>query len=200
MAIFGVSITKNTNFRGTQQSFSNVYYLDGGAVVGNTAQELVTELTRIEKQMHSSSVNFKEGRVWSAGGTAAENEMLLTTPLTGQGGLGGDPNVDRERAVLIQWPAGVNVLGRPVYLRKWYHTQSSIGTTTLWADQVKAQTAPIAGDIRSDFQTIVLQLNPVNLGSEGFYNLISRTGRGTDGDGVCYPWLEHHQLGDEWRT
>jgi hypothetical protein len=31
------------------------------------------------------------------------------------------------------------------------------------------------------------------------YNLISRTGRATTGTATCHRFLEHHQLGDQWR-
>ncbi len=199
MAIIGVSITKDTAYRGAQQSFSNVYYYDGSLPNESDARLIINEIVRVEKLFHSSDVNFKEGRVWSAGGTIAQNVMILTEPLSGQGSVGGDASVDRERAVLIQWPAGVNVLGRPVYLRKWFHTQTTAGTTTAWPDGVKAQTAPIDQQTRDRFEGFADQLDPLNVGNTFFYVLNSKTGRASQGDPVCYRWLEHHQLGDEWR-
>jgi hypothetical protein len=195
-----VSITKETAFRGSQQSFSNVYYYDGSSPDEVEARGIINELVRIEKEIHAQSVDFKEARVWTAGGTKAENVMILTTPLSGTGNSGGDPNVDRERAVLIQWPAGVNVLGRPVYLRKWFHTQTAVGPAIAWPDGVKAQTVPIANDTRTLFEGYADQLDPLNVDSALFYQLTARSGRSAQGDAVCYPWLEHHQLGDEWRT
>lgn len=199
MAIIGVSITKATSFRGAEQSFSNVYYYDGLLPNEAEAQTIINEVERIEKLFHDSTVKFREGRVWSAGGTIAQNTMILTTPLTGQGSVGGDASVDRERAVLIQWPAGVNVLGRPVYLRKWFHTMTAAGTTTQWLDGVKAQTTPIDQAIRTRFQGFADQLNPLNPATSFFYQLTSKNGRTSEPVSEAYPWLEHHQLGDEWR-
>ncbi len=200
MAIIGVSVTKDTAYRGAQQSFSNVYYYDGSLPNESDARLIINEVVRIERLFHGSSVKFKEGRVWSAGGTKLENVMILTEPLALSGGVGSDPNVDRERAVLIQWPAGVNVLGRPVYLRKWYHTNSKAGTNQLWTDGEKAQTSPIDLGTRDAFEAFTDQLDPLNIGNTFFYSLTSKTGRSAQGDSQCYRWLEHHQLGDEWRT
>src|SRR5688572_12555705 len=123
MAIWGVSIEKTTSFRGVAQVFANVYHFNdaGGSPSDADLTTLLDNLVAHEKTFHAGTVTFVRGRVWSAGGSEASNQMRVDKSLSGVGALTDDANMDRERAVLVRWRAGSDSRGRPVYLRKWWH-------------------------------------------------------------------------------
>lgn len=197
MPIIGVSITKQAQFRLEPQPFSNVYYYDGPTPDEAQAEQLVNGMRGDEGAVHSTEVFYIEGRVWTAGGTPAENDMIYVGALSGSGDATPLDNVDRERAFLVQWPAGQDSLGRAVYLRKWYHVCGLIGSTAP-NPLVLGNLAQIDQATR-DFVAQVANTLRQRDETQGTYNLVAATGRTTQGDGVCYPWFEHHQLGDEWR-
>lgn len=199
MGLFGVSTIKRVAFRGGVQHFSNTYYYD--AAVANTADNtlstFIDDLVAKERQLLSADVTYTFARLWSAGGTRAENEMLVEKVLTSVGSQGPDPSLDRERCLLFQWRAGKDVLGRPVYLRKWIHPCGTIGGLAA-TDGQKAQTAKLTGTGFTQAQTYGQALTTITSSSLPF-NLRSKTGRIPSDSGILYPWLEHHQLGEEWR-
>lgn len=202
MPRYGISVEKTINFRGVQQPFANVYYYEAPtiALTANTDQEaLLDQVVAAEKTFHATLVSFVRGRVWNTGsGSQAGNQMRVDKALTGTGAATAQANVDRERAVLVQVQAGTNSRGKPVYLRKWYHTASGAGGGA-FAQGVLENSAAMTAAQRdywaarlSDLMTLELLGNPVA-------TLTSQTGRQVTGAAECHPYLEHHQLGDQWR-
>lgn len=197
MSIYGVAVTKRVSFRNALQEFSNVYHYDGPSVDDPTLSTLLDNIVVNELPIHSAEVSFVHGRVWTAGGTAGSNEMRVDKNLTGTGTGVNDSNMDRERAFLIQWPNGKNSKGRPVYLRKWYHTCGApIGQVV--ANGIKQQTQQITSTLLTELLTRCDNFESINAAGSTF-TLCSPRGRGPTGAIQVYPWLEHHQLGDMWR-
>lgn len=193
----GMSITKSVLFRGVQQEFANVYhYYLTGAVTGPWS-DLIDENVATEKLLHSSDVSFKRAAVWSSGGTIQQNQMLFQKALSGLGSRVTDSTHDRERAVLIQWPAGVDSRGKPVYLRKWYHSCGGIDGVTGFAAAAKQNTAEIPSADRTSIATAVDAVSQI--GVVEAWNICAESGRVPNGAPVCHRYLEHHQLGDMWR-
>jgi hypothetical protein len=193
----GLSITKSTLFRGVQQEFSNVYHFELETAVTAPGQELVDEVTAFEKSFHGNSVNFLRGNVWSAGGSAGQNHMLHQQTLGGVGGQSA-ADIDRERAVLVQWPAGFDSRGRPVYMRKWYHNLSvAFGGVNINSAGFLSQTQAFTDAQRDQIGAKVAEVE--NIGSLPSWQLCSKSGRDFTGPPRAHKWLEHHQLGDMWR-
>jgi hypothetical protein len=202
MALVGVSITKSVVYRDSVQEFSNVYHyqwtgLNPGVAM---ADDLIDRLVALEKPLHGSGISFVRGRCWSAGGTKAENEMISQKPLSGTGTSGLATSMDKERAYLIRWRAGVDTRGKPVYLRKWFHLQaqfSGAAATTAIINQDSGFSAANRTAIASQFNPF----NPIVFNS-GLTTgrLVSEKGREGDTTAEAHKYLEHHQLGDQWRS
>jgi hypothetical protein len=192
----GITIKKTTGFRGVFQEFHNTYFRELETAVTAPANDLIDETVAIEKAMHSTAVNFVHASVWEAGGTPAQNSMLFQKMLTGTGARTHN-NIDPERAVLIQWPAGFDSLGRPVFLRKWYHSMAGLVAAVSISANVLAQQAPFTDSERSQQAAKADELRTI--GSFGLWQLCSKTGREAEGAATCHKYLEHHQLGDMWR-
>lgn len=198
MPIYAVSITKRVSFRGANQEFSNVYHYDYSGALGQAdADALIDAIKAIEVPLHSSDVTFVLGRVWTAGGSPAANQMVAEKALSGTGSQAVIGEMDRERAVLAQWPAGLNVLGRPVYLRKWFHSCGNCNAVSFSA-AIFQNTAAISDANRNTIQAKVNELRQVTANAKTF-NLCAKSGRLSTAPAVIYKWLEHHQLGDQWR-
>jgi hypothetical protein len=203
MVRIGVSITKSTTFRNSTQEFSNVYYFEGnlGLPTAAEADTLLDQLKGIEVGFHSSSVSFVRGRLWSAGGTKAENEMISQKQFTGTGSTTTNGSMDKERAFLIQARAGSDSRGKPVYLRKWYHScGNGPGGQVVQTNQLQ-QTGGFSTTEQNAIGTAVGNISPIGTGGKS-YVICSKQGRGLSG-GVGWkghPFLEHHQFGDQWRS
>ncbi len=198
MAITGFSIVKRIAFRASTQEFQNVYYYQSPAapVVGDL-DTLMNSIVETEKKLHSSAVTFVFGRAWSAGGTPTANIMLHQKALSGTGSFATDANMDRERAYLVSWPAGVDIRGKPVFLRKWYHGCGAPTGVTLTGGKL-SQLDPLTDADRSAIAGLANEGRKRNTVAQG-YDLCSKSGRINQGDAVCHRFLEHHQLGDQWR-
>lgn len=198
MPIFGVSITKRVSFRGQTQEFSNVYhYRSPDDWTTTQATAVIAAVKGNEVALHSSDVTFVRGACWSSTGSVITSRMLAQSTLTGTGSQATNSNMDRERAVLVQWPAGVNIRGRPVYLRKWYHSCGNIASYIFTAANLQ-NTGAIADPDRAIIATAV-NANTSIAASGTTGTLCAKSGRDNTGAGSVYKWLEHHQLGDMWR-
>lgn len=200
MAQVGVSITKSNTFRGVAQEFGNTYHYFTANPLGTAvASALIDEVANLEKPMFSNSVNFIRGRCWSSGGTKQENQMLADKPLTGIGGFGaGNPNLDRERAFLVRFRAGVDTRGNPVYLRKWWHLDINALASQTISDGQKQNTAQLSASQQLQLETwgnLFKNLTVVGVQFE----LVAESGRQITGNTNAHPYLEHRQLGDQWR-
>lgn len=202
MARYGLSIEKSTLFRGIQQPFANVYYYR--ALVGATEDDasleaLMDQIVSKEKSFHGTVINFTRARLWITGtGSRETNIMRVQKSLSGAGVRAASGDVDKERAVLIQWPAGFDSRHRPVKLRKWYHTVAH-PTATAFADTIKSNSGGFTDAELTAINTLMEPLfMPVVPGVGGFV-LVAQSGREATATGKCHRYLEHHQLGDQWR-
>lgn len=206
MPQFAISITKRIAFRGGTQEFSNTYHYAGvGPMIDNLGGlNLIDQVVVEEKKFHSSLVSFVKGRCWSSGGTKEENQMIAEKVLTGTGSSAIHASLDPERAFLVQWPAGLDTRGRKVYLRKWYHSCGAFGTVTL-ASNILDQTGALSTANRNAIAAYADVLSRIGIGGSEDWGLVAESGRERDGGilsadpPVAHPWLEHHQLGDQWR-
>ncbi len=198
MARIGVAIVKRMAFRLSTQTFQNVYYFEAPLpnVVGD-GDSLINQVWETEKKLHSTAVSFVFARAWTADGTPTQNVMLQQKALTGTGTFATEAKMDRERAYLVQWPAGLDIRGKPVKLKKWYHSCGPPLGVTL-TDGKLAQTEALTDTDRSTIAAIADEVREVTTPSQT-YNLCAKSGRNVEGACITHRFLEHHQLGDEWR-
>jgi hypothetical protein len=200
MSRVGVSITKSVSFRGVAQEFSNTYYYETPLpVIASVADSLIDNIVAKEKAIHSVVVSFLFARCWSAGGTKQENNMITQKSLSGTGsGVSPQSGQDRERAFLVRARAGVDTRGNPVYLRKWWHLE--VGSFS--GANVPAAALENTGQLTSASRTTLENA------FDGFktitalpqvFDLVSEKGRAITGATQAHPYLEHRQLGDQWR-
>jgi hypothetical protein len=208
VARFGVQIEKSTSFRGAAQPFSNTYYYEAAtanspannASVIGYANALLDAIIPIERGAHSPNVTFVAARCWSQIGTPAQNEMIVQRSLSGAGtGGGASTAMDKERAFLVRFRAGVDSKGRPVYLRKWFHLDVGVLGGAGITNAQLVQTEQLTTAQRSALETIANNLKTVTPASGPVANLVAKGGRPIDGGTTAHPYLEHHQLGDAWR-
>jgi hypothetical protein len=192
----GLSIVKSVLFRGVQQEFSNVYHYELLGAVTGPWESLVDECKASEAGLHSTDVSFKRASVWSAGGTPAQNAMLFQKTLAGLGSAVNNTSMDRERAILARWPAGVDSRGKPVYLRKWYHACGNVGGVTMTAGHLQNTLAFSAAD-QTALQNLISAFDEI--GATEAWQICSAGGRRKVGPVQAHKYLEHHQLGDMWR-
>jgi hypothetical protein len=202
VAHVGVSITKSSTFRDAVQEFSNVYYYQWSGLnpTESLAETLIDRVVELEKPLHGSNVTFVRGRCWSAGGTKAENNMIFQKALTGAG-TGGTPlGMDKERAYLIRWRAGVDSRGKPVYLRKWFHCDITLAGASVTSSIIQNATG-FSNAQRTSIAALFNNFNPIVF-SNGVHTagLVSSNNRPSTVGAEAHKYLEHHQLGDAWRS
>jgi hypothetical protein len=200
VARFGFTITKRVSFRLFQQEFSNTYYYQRAlwTPADSYLSTLIDEIVTTEKKVHSTDVTFVRGQCWSADLGPVGNQMRVQKDLTGTGLGGTNSSYDRERALLIRWPAGKDIRGRNVYLRKWFHSCGELqGAVVVATSAVLQNTAEISVANRNTVAAIAEELR--ELGTTELIGLCSKNGRETTGGAQCHRFLEHHQLGDAWR-
>lgn len=202
MPRYGISIEKTVLFRGVQQPFANVYHYEAPDLPVTDTTNItaaVDQLVAIEKTMHASTVTFTRGRCWNTGsGTQAGNQMRVDKNLSGVGAGSPIVEMDRERALLLRWPAGINTRGKPVYLRKWYHLCGVFSTLSFSAG-MHGNTLPLGAANQAVMEGKGDELATLEVAATGPMELCAQTGRQRTGDAECHPYLEHHQLGDQWR-
>lgn len=192
----GVSIVKKCTFRDSEQEFSNDYYFSLETAVTAPSEPIVDEIVTREKTFHSTGVTFVRAKVWTAGGTKAENQMIFQKNLSGTGATANGPEVDRERAVLVRCPAGFDSRGLQVYFRKWYHACGPFGATGIQLTGLLGNTTGFSQAARDAIAAAVQPLK--NVGAN-LWGITSAKGRQPTGDFQAHKYLEHHQLGDQWR-
>lgn len=199
MAQITIAITKRAAFRDATQEWSNVYTYGSFTLHPDqaAAEALIDELTANEKTFHATNISFVFGRCWRSGGTQAENTMIAQKTLSGVGAMTAQTAMDLERAYLIQWPAGQDSRGRPVYLRKWYHTNANLGAGVI-TNAILSNTSGFTQTVRDNIEAAVDVVTRIDSNTRG---LIADSGRERSGDGnpIAHRYLEHHQLGDQWR-
>jgi hypothetical protein len=200
----GVSIEKATSFRGGVQPFSNVYYYDAPIPETDTAlwTELVDQLVTKEKALHATTITFVRGRLWRADGTEAENVMIVDKSLSGTGALSASTAMDKERAFLVQISAGFDSKGRPVKLRKWLHCNAGVMGGSAVTNGQLVQTESLVTAQRDAIKAFGDDIISIGVGAGGSTEclLTAKSGRDPTGAASAHPYLEHHQLGDQWRN
>jgi hypothetical protein len=202
MAIIGLSITKETSFRDSIQPFSNMYFYNnglGGAPDNAAANNILDELVAIEKSFHSSAVEFVFGRIWLQTLTEIGTVMLHQKPLTGVGLTSTSSSLDKERAFLFRRRAGQDSRGQPVYLRKWYHSCGEFPGSGTLGTPLLANTSGFTDAVRNTMAGNVNDISGLAAGGGG-WEICSKGGRApTEANWQAHKYLEHHQLGDQWR-
>ncbi len=199
MALVGVSITKRTAFRDSVQEFSNVYHYTytGLNPSASLAEAIIDAIVAIERPAHSSDVTFVRAKCWSAGGTIAQNTMIFQKLLTGVGS-GPGVQMDKERAFLIQWSAGTDSRGKPVRLKKWFHLIGPGSTQVSLTAGVLDNTLSFSASSRTAIAGLFDNLRMLSVNGSPM-QLCAASGRLAAGNAEAHKFLEHHQLGDQWR-
>jgi hypothetical protein len=204
MGQIAISITKTTPFRLGIQPFTNTYHYGSAGLnpSATAADALIDELVALEKTWHSTLVTFTLGRCWSSGGSIAANQMITERPLSGTGATAAGTTIDPERAILAQWPAGLDSRGRRVYLRKWYHPCGNFIGLTIANNHITQQVA----FTQTQRDNMAASVDGVTrLGNPEVWGLVAESGRQRDGGilssepPIMHPWFEHHQMGEAWR-
>jgi hypothetical protein len=203
MTRVGCSITKSVAFRNSSQEFSNVYYFDNNAGAPNAteADALIDAVTTLEKTFHSTLVTFVRGRVWTQLGSPATNNMISQKNLSGTGARAAVGSFDKERAFLFRLKAGFDSRGQPVYLRKWYHACGAFAAAvTISASHLTQDTAFTSGE-RTSLANAMDGIRQITAGGMT-WNLVAKSGRAPNVSATfeSHNFLEHHQLGDQWRA
>jgi hypothetical protein len=202
VARYGVNILMRTAFRLGVQHFGNTHYYESGLAgpqSNSTLEALLDDLVVKYKARHANTVTFVRGRVWSQVGNQAGNNMLVDKTLSGTGSQTPDAFMDKERAYLVKFRAGIDTKGRPVYLRKWWHLCCSIAGGSHSSD-ILAQAAELPQTSRDSVVTFGNAIKSPTVGSPAVtFDLVAKNGRAIDGGTTAHRFLEHHQLGDEWR-
>jgi hypothetical protein len=202
MAQIGLSITKRTAFRDSTQEFSNVYFYIGGTLPDNTDANAMIDLAATrEKTFHSTDVTFQIGRLWSQVGDKSQNNMIAQKQLSGTGARPPGTADDKERAFLFRLRAGSDSRGNPVYLRKWFHACGAFVSTTVPSNTILRNNT---GWTQAERDAQVAQMNSIgDLSPVGtLFKICAKSGRQpTPGaNWEAHKYLEHHQLGDQWRA
>jgi hypothetical protein len=202
MPRIGVSITKSTPFRNSNQEFSNVYYyevLSEPSVA--QADTIIDNLTSLEKTFHGTTVTFVRGRLWSQGGSPATNNMISQKTLTGTGARTPNTSMDKERAFLFRIAAGTDSRGQPVYLRKWFHASAEFVSGASVPFGVLTNATNFSAAERSAQVAQMQAIGDAN-GSPLTPKICAKSGRqpGASAGWSAHAFLEHHQLGDQWRA
>lgn len=123
--IIGVSVTKQTAWRGGSEEFANVYHYDTPA--GMSSSLLVQEVVRLERTLvFPAQVSFVRADAWGPtdqGKLASEMLHQVELGETGEAAIPAPAVIGpKEMTVLVSWATGrKNVRGNPIFLRKYYH-------------------------------------------------------------------------------
>ena len=126
-----MSITKETDFQGKLDQFSNVYEFTGVDGAQTALNALADAVVALERPIFGDVVRFKRVRIWGGAGLDPTT-MLLTKDLVGTGSAGSTAAQYAETAIMIRWPlpfrtsafaSTTNTFRRVShYLRKYLHT------------------------------------------------------------------------------
>ena len=194
MALFGATITKECDFHGQRERFDNTYYYEAGSAADlNTHNGLLNHLVAEEKKVHGNNVAFKQSRLWSAGGTPAQNVTLILRDESGNGALAGQA-IAAEAAVMVEWETSRgSITGRKVYLRKFIRPQQLPAAFN--AGQLQ-RSALVAAD-RAPFDSYADAVEATTpLPGTTLYTLTSRSGRVPKGvgNGISDPFLRTREF------
>ncbi len=175
--LYGLTTEKETLFQGKTERFNNTYYFDGPSFQFGDANfvRLADAVIDAERNIHNSEVKFVQARLWSAGGTIAENETLLIKDYTDLGVSGSTTPLHAETAVMVEWECDrKDARGRKVYLRKYLRTQTLPGGTS----EIARGKAALGSSSKVPFKTYADKVQSVQMVDNTVrFNLISPGGR-----------------------
>lgn len=156
MAIYAASVRKSRSWKGATEYWDNVYHFSLATNLDSTlATDLVDQIATAEKLAHSSSVTFEDGRVWSVGGTPAQNETVVIRDLSGTGSASGTGGMWPEVCLVARCDTNRNTsTGRRIYLRKYYHTNAVPSATTAMLEGSTALTSTQTALVRTCLETL----------------------------------------------
>ena len=191
--VYAFSIRKSTNWRGGLQGFGNVYHYRVEAPSEGLLNSFLAALKAAEVPIHSTAVNFVEGRAWGpVQSNGRGGRMEAVTAFSGTGSTGVTTGFYKEFAYLFQWPLGrYGSRNRPQFLRKWIHSCGSVLGTSTGLDGTTNILPALAN--ANTYIAAVRSITPVGGGPT--YDLMSASEHIPTGPGVLYPYLEHHQFG-----
>lgn len=141
MPIIAASLTKEMDYRGGRERFANVYHFEVANPSEAIALDIIGRLVQIESPVHSTTIQFREGRVWETGGSPEQNETLLITDLSSFGSAVDTNTMHAEAVYELQWRTDrPSSTGKPVYLRKFLRSRSLLGLA-LTNDQIHGRAA-----------------------------------------------------------
>ncbi len=195
MALYAVSITKRMQWHGKLEEYDNVYHYNGPDATPPPDQlnSLINIIAGNERQMHGVRVEFVRGRVWTAGGTPAENVTLALIDLSGNGTAVGAAMFG-EAAVVVEWECSRrDINGRKVYLKKFYRPGNAVGGASEDSSDGIDPLSPGAKDV---FKGNSNANQRVEASSGVFFNLTSPAGRTprSANNAVCNEYLRSREF------
>lgn len=189
MAPFGISITKSTSWRGSNEEFSNVYHYDTSTVINTDSgwEALVNDIVSREKDIHGQNVNFLRARVWGPTYEASEETQALKDAsimrwvgdLTGTGNIPSTYPIAKELAICVSFYVGRSARGYKRFLRKYWHVGAISAGSTDPNDRMGNTALPVA--TRDSAKAVFEALKTVSVG--GFSH------------DLCTPGGDHLPLG-----
>jgi hypothetical protein len=191
--IYAFSVRKSRNWRGTTQGISNLYHYLMTAPTETSLQNVLTALKSAEVPVHSTAVNFVEGRAWGpVQSNGRGGRMEAFQQLAGAGSAVVAPNMYLECCHLVVWPLGrYGTKNRPQFMRKWLHsgtTTNQTGSDTTGNTDISPATAQLITYINA-------VANLVPTGGGGPLGLQTASGHSPITAGYLYKYLEHRQFG-----
>jgi len=126
-----ITLVKEFSYRGVPEEWSNTYGLTGGAFADAAAMSAAAfNLAQFEVQMYLAPCKVIRALIYQPGAIVAARSIDFSDELGGD--LPGTLVVGStaqewagDQAAWIRGKIGVNVKGRPVYVRKYFHAGAS---------------------------------------------------------------------------
>ncbi len=126
-----ITVVKEFEYRGEQEEWSNTYAFTGPGLTDYEAMKVFCGgLASIESQMYLPTCKAIRALVYQPGSIVADRSIDFAAELGGQvsGSLVVGSNAHEwagDQAGWIRGKIGVNIKGRPKYVRKYYHAGCS---------------------------------------------------------------------------
>lgn len=195
MGVFAYSVTKNTQWRGDTQGFSNLYHyeLDSDEPSEQVLSDMIDIIVAAEKLVHGSAVTFDIARVWGpVNPNGSGGRMRLVKDLSGNGSQVSTATWYREFAYLCVFPLGrYGSKNRPQFLRKWIRPCTTLGggtNITSGTDKITPEPTSLTNYMNA--------IRSVAQGAGGApTSLCNASGEHKADDFHLYDYLEHRQFG-----
>jgi len=148
-----ITLVKEFDYRGLPEEWSNTYGLTGGPLADYDAMKtLCGSLAAWEKTIYLASSRIVRALVYQPGAEVAARVIDFSTEMGGDvvGSLAvGSTAIEwaGDQAGWIRGKIGVNVKGRPVYVRKYYHGGASGTDSDLTINAWRTAAAQLAAGL-----------------------------------------------------